>query len=243
MKTRNRMRRWWYSLIGVIVCMSGAVAFAQVPEGYDAFDTLYESDQIKAEALLHRLQVYLKEPRVRAFLMVIADAEGTIKKAYGGYLTHYKEGFFDSFDTHPERIVCGTYKGKPLNASAAGRYMILAKTWKKVRKALRLGDDFGPHHQDLAAVYLLEKCGALRYIRRGRIRDAIAKANIEWATFPNSPHNQVSRTMDQMLAKYNECYQKLLDRDAKKKWRAKVAARKIKTRHGPGTNTVDFYTA
>ena len=67
--------------------------------------------------------------------------------------------------------------------------MFLSKTWDWVSPKLDLGT-FCPANQDIAAVYLLENCGALERILVGDIKGAIKAASRYWAPMPGNGYGQ-----------------------------------------------------
>lgn len=140
----------------------------------------------------------LKELRLttegRAILDTIAAAEGTFRAGAGGYSMRFPGTTFPSFSWHP-REVLGAYVGdKYIYATAAGRYMILERTWNEVAKTLGLRD-FSPLNQDLAALHLVCTNGALDDVLNRRVELAVKKLNRTWATFPGAPYGQPMQKM------------------------------------------------
>lgn len=144
------------------------------------------------------ISTYLSDPKVKAFLDLIARAEGTYQVGDNGYNILYGFGTFQDYSKHPNKAVT---KGG-LTSTAAGRYQFLKKTWDSVKSATGL-NDFSPAAQDLGAIELLKRRGALPYIVSGDIQTAITKSNKEWASFPGSPYGQGTRSMNTMLNWYN----------------------------------------
>jgi muramidase (phage lysozyme) len=137
----------------------------------------------------------LDDPNVKAFFAVIRAGEGTSDS--GGYSRHYGGTSFDSFADHPRiAITAGRW-----TSTAAGAYQFLSRTWDECASALDLAD-FSPKNQDLAALFLIDRRKALEDVLAGRIEQAIAKCNREWASLPGSPYGQPVRTMEQALATY-----------------------------------------
>src|SRR2546423_13597729 len=108
----------------------------------------------------------LQNPNVRAFLDTISVSEGA------DYDTLVNKGRFNhaikDLSRHPNLNVAGS--------TAAGRYQFLFKTWQNVSAALEL-TDFRQHSQDLAAVELIRRRGALELVKAGKASDAILKCN------------------------------------------------------------------
>jgi muramidase (phage lysozyme)/uncharacterized membrane protein len=137
----------------------------------------------------------LDDHNVKSFLAVIRAGEGTSDS--GGYSRHYGGTSFDSFADHPRiAITAGRW-----TSTAAGAYQFLSRTWDECASALDLAD-FSPKNQDLAALFLIDRRKALDDVLAGRIEQAIAKCNREWASLPGSPYGQPVRTMEQALATY-----------------------------------------
>lgn len=134
-------------------------------------------------------------PNLQAFLWVIRFCEGTA--GTDGYRTMFGGGTFDSYADHPrKRFPFGnTY------STAAGAYQFLASTWDECAKALSL-PDFSPASQDLAAVYLIKRRGALEDVEAGRIATALADCNKEWASLPGAPYGQPTRSLEYCLKVY-----------------------------------------
>lgn len=146
------------------------------------------------------VNISITDPRVKAFLDLIARAEGTYHYgAQDGYNILYGFGTFNSYAQHPNIVV---NKGG-LRSTAAGRYQILKKTWDGVKSSIG-ASDFSPANQDKAAFELLRRRGALDKLSSNDIQGAINSANNEWASFPGSPYGQGTRSMAQMLSWYSE---------------------------------------
>jgi len=134
------------------------------------------------------LQEYLALPQVKAFLDVIAYAEGTL------YADEYHARFPDatclSLDCHPQAALCSHALGKYLCSSAAGRYQILTETWRIF--AWRVGaHDFSPHEQDRVAVQILLDKGIISHLLKEDIDTAMNKACHVWSSFPSSPLHSI----------------------------------------------------
>jgi muramidase (phage lysozyme) len=130
-----------------------------------------------------------KDPRIRAYLDTIAQAEfnglGYSKKQqyktlYGGREFQNLKGLM-----HHPRVYADRGDGK--KTSAAGRYQITATTWDQVRSeeyGQHLGG-FSPKEQDYAAIALLKKEGAIEPILNGNIKEANHRAAQRWASIPD----------------------------------------------------------
>jgi len=133
----------------------------------------------------------LDNPNVRKALNIIANTEGTDKTGSGGgYDIAFGGGKLASLDAHPRRYYEFTQTdGKKNQTSAAGRYQFLAKTWDDVAKQLGL-KDFSPRNQDIAAIELIRRAGALGQLEGGDVSGALAKLGGVWASLPSSPYAQ-----------------------------------------------------
>lgn len=143
-------------------------------------------------------ELYLKNPNMRRYLDVIAFTEGTEKN---GYYTKFGGGKISDLSRHPNLTWGRTGDGP---TSATGRYQFLTKTWNEQAKLLGL-NDFGPESQDLAAVSLIMRRGAVDDILNGDIDNANRKLSKEWASLPynKSPH-QHQKTTEQVLQKWEQ---------------------------------------
>ena len=138
---------------------------------------------------------HLQNSRVRQFLDGISAAEGTQEHGYG---TMFGGSKFDDFSQHPNTPIPFTdLNGKENLSTAAGKYQILNPTWESISDRIGL-EDFSPENQDLAAMYLLAEQGALQDVIDGNFESAIDKTGKIWASFPNSPYAQNTRSPEFM---------------------------------------------
>lgn len=153
---------------------------------------------------------------LRAFLDMIAYAEGTAGQVDDGYRTMFGYRTFDSYADHPRQAVQFTDgAGRKLWTSAAGRYQFMAisplpsgastkvDTWDRLRRDLGL-PDFSPASQDAAAVELIRQRGALNDVYAGRFDDAVAKVAPVWASLPGAGYSQPERKLTSLRAAYRE---------------------------------------
>ena len=145
----------------------------------------------------HECAEALKDRNVQAFLRVIR--EGETHQGDEAYRTIVGGSRFTSFDDHPRQYIRIERLG--VTSSAAGAYQFLASTWDECAKALGLAD-FGPPNQDLAAVFLIRRRGALEDVIEGRIERAIALCGKEWASLPGSPYGQGGISTERALKVY-----------------------------------------
>jgi muramidase (phage lysozyme) len=139
-----------------------------------------------------------QNPNVRTFLDLISETEGTTKH---GYSTAFGGGVLPALNDHPRTVQTFGKKGE--KTSAAGRYQFLQSTWDDVAKKYGL-TDFGPTSQDIAAVELLRRNGALSDVLNGDFKQAIARSGATWASLPSSPYNQPKKSnkaVDSILAR------------------------------------------
>lgn len=125
-------------------------------------------------------EAYHLTPARRALLNTIRYAEGTwIGGSHEGYRVLYGGGRFADLSRHPEITVHRRY-----SSAAAGAYQFLPGTWKEAAARLNLAD-FKPTSQDQAALYLVEKRGALhQFDREGLSPAVLARLASEWASLP-----------------------------------------------------------
>ncbi|MEY4636521.1 MAG: hypothetical protein RJA55_2319 [Acidobacteriota bacterium] len=138
----------------------------------------------------------LRHPNVRAFLRVIRAGESS--QDDGAYRMMVGGDLFSNTAAHPN--VVRTVRGLP-PSTAAGAYQFLHRTWQECREALDL-PDFGVESQDVAAVYLIRRRGALADVLAGRFEAAVDKCANEWASLPGSPYGQPTRSAEQARAVY-----------------------------------------
>lgn len=140
---------------------------------------------------------YREHPNIRAFLRAIRFGEGTADA--DGYRRLVGGGEFGSFHDHPrERKYIERYK---VWSTAAGAYQFIAGTWDEMRTLYAL-PDFSPESQDLAAIGLIHRRGALQDVLAGRIEQAIAKCAKEWASLPGSPYGQRTVALARVIQEY-----------------------------------------
>lgn len=135
---------------------------------------------------------------VRAMLNTIRWAEGTTGE--NGYRTLFGGDLFDSYAAHPNIVVAKLSNGKPIKSTAAGAYQILYRTWRSL-DALGL-PDFSPRSQDLAAVELIRRRGALQDVKDGQFARALTKLAPEWASLPGAGYGQPEKRAADLVAIY-----------------------------------------
>lgn len=143
---------------------------------------------------------YAADDNVRAFLRVLREGESSqtddaYRMRFGGELVD------PGLIWHPGGTVKRLINGKAIESSAAGAYQFLARTWESVAHEIGLAN-FGPASQDLAAIYLIARRGALPDVVAGRLDDAIRRCSGEWASLPDSPYGQPTLTFERARAVY-----------------------------------------
>lgn len=156
---------------------------------------------------------------VAAFLYMIRRAEHTAADVASGrdYMTFYGGTSFSNMSDHP--VITGEkspvrlkpeqcrrlgYASGVCVSTAAGAYQFIRPTWNALRAGPPRLPSFAPEDQDLAAVRLLQRIGALDLIKAGRIGDAIQTASTQWASLPGSTAGQGGRTMAEVESFYTD---------------------------------------
>jgi muramidase (phage lysozyme) len=133
---------------------------------------------------LSRYEKLLQQPQIRSLLDTIRYAEGTPGEA--GYRTQFTGVQFDPNKkgwAHP-RQVKGSSSG--YRSDAAGAYQFLSPTWDGVQKELGLSD-FSPRNQDIAALRLIERRGALDpFLKGAKFGEIMNRLSPEWASLPTN---------------------------------------------------------
>lgn len=154
-----------------------------------------------------RYRQLLQQPQVRALLNTIRYAEGTAGPA--GYQTMFGGGKFNDLSRHPDKVV----RTDGYASAAAGAYQFMPGTWQGVASQLGL-KRFGPEEQDIAAIRLIERRGALDPFLRGeKFGTVIDKLAPEWASLPTaaggSYYGQPSKGLGDLYRYYEEQKQRV----------------------------------
>jgi len=151
---------------------------------------------------------YSLTPQRRALLDTIRFAEGTwTNGGTDGYRMLYGGGLVQGLQRHPEIVVRRRY-----TSAAAGAYQFLPATWHAVAQQLKLSS-FEPHHQDQAALHLIQRRGALDlFDRLGPTPDVLARLAPEWASLPahhgGSYYGQPVKKHQELIAFYQTALQR-----------------------------------
>jgi len=158
-----------------------------------------------SQSTLEYYKNLLQKPEVRSYLDTVSYAEGTSGPA--GYQTMFTGKQFDPSKgwRHPRQI----QKGGGYTSDAAGKYQYLSTTWEGVKKELGL-PDFSPQSQDIGALHLLKRRGALDPLLKGDITTAIYKSAPEWASLPTAKGGSYYGQPSKSLKALQDYYQKQL---------------------------------
>jgi len=126
-------------------------------------------------------RIYAITPERRALLNTIRYAEGTwANGADSGYRVMFGGGLMPDLERHPDRVI----RSARYASAAAGAYQFMPFTWRMVSQALGL-ERFGPQVQDQAALFLIQRRGALTLADQGTFTPHLAhRLAPEWASFP-----------------------------------------------------------
>src|SRR5512139_1394283 len=147
---------------------------------------------------LEQCRAALASPRVRAFLRVIREGESSQDDS--AYTVMFGGQHFTAPPwVHPRQI----NEAAGLRSSAAGAYQFLSGTWGDCQQALNL-PDFSPESQDLAAIWLIGRAGALDDVLEGRLAVAVNRCANVWASLPGSPYGQPTLDYERVSRVYAE---------------------------------------
>jgi len=154
-------------------------------------EVLGEGDTWKTSPNASIPELY-KDPRVKSYLDIIARTEHRTKDVNNkdlyrrqfGYGAVEGRTFSLAEGGHPGEFF--NVEGQELDTSAAGKFQITYTTWKDFTSQYSFlnRNDFGEKSQDLAAVAILKKEGAIKPILNNNIAEANAAASNRWASLP-----------------------------------------------------------
>lgn len=141
----------------------------------------------------------LENPNIQGVLTAIRYGEGT-SDPERGYRTMFGGGTFDDFSRHPDVVI----SRNGYDSSAAGAYQFLTPTWNEVAGKLGLSD-FSPRSQDIAALALIDRRGALdEALAKGFTPEVSHRLAPEWASLPTregrSYYGQPVKRYDDLVA-------------------------------------------
>lgn len=151
------------------------------------------------------LERLLADGRVKAFLDVIARAEGTDPNGRGvGYdVIVSPGGRFTDFSRHPKKSVAVPTKAGIVYSTAAGRYQYLYSTWTSLANKYGF-TGFTPREQDLGAVALMAEKGAIPLLQANNFDGAVYAVRKVWASFPGANYpGQGMRSIESLRAWYS----------------------------------------
>jgi muramidase (phage lysozyme) len=186
-------------LVAAVLLIAGGVAYVVMEREVEAEDlpaddyapepeeSILENALSTVSNAFTAANEVVSDSQVQAFLWLIRTGEGTTGP--NGYRTMFGGSTFADMSDHPRRAI--TRSG--MTSTAAGAYQFLSRTWDEMAAKYDLVD-FSPASQDVAAVGLIKRRGALADVLAGRFRAAIQKCNKEWASLPGSPYGQPTLT-------------------------------------------------
>jgi muramidase (phage lysozyme) len=148
----------------------------------------------------------LTNDNIQAFLRLIREGESN--QSERAYQLMYGGEVFHSFEDHPrvktrEKADEFIKNGRKDYTTAAGAYQIVASTWDPLAKKWGL-NDFGPTNQDIAALALIHERGALDFVLKGQVHEAINRLKNVWASLPGSGYGQPTQRLDRALKVYRD---------------------------------------
>lgn len=161
------------------------------------------------------------DAKLYGFLYMIRASEHTLADARSGkaYQVFYGGSTFTNMSDHPvltkekapvqlpDDFCRKVGLGPGCVSTAAGAYQITRPTWNQFRAGGSWGPylpDFSNGSQDEAARRILIRDGVLPLLYEGRLSEAIHKAAARWASLPGSTAGQGGKTLDYVVARYNE---------------------------------------
>lgn len=145
------------------------------------------------------------EPNLKAFLDMIAWAEGTDNGRQetkdDGYDVLVGGGLFTGYQYHPRKLIALPRLG--IKSTAAGRYQLLSRYYDAYKRSLKLSD-FSPASQDKIAIQQIRERRALEDIKAGRIESAISKVRNIWASLPGAGYGQHEQEIATLIERYKK---------------------------------------
>ncbi|MBM5827839.1 MAG: endolysin [Cyanobacteria bacterium M_surface_7_m2_040] len=183
---RSAFHRRWPTALLLAGLTSGLPALAApAPAAAQEAPVEHSLQPLSALAMLEALpqaqRIFAITPERRALLNTIRYAEGTWAQGSDlGYRILFGGSVIDSLERHPNRVM----RSARYASAAAGAYQFMPFTWAMAARALGL-PAFHPELQDQAALFLVQRRGALQLADRGELTPhLVAKLAPEWASFP-----------------------------------------------------------
>lgn len=152
------------------------------------------------------MSVINEHPNIKAFLDMIAYAEGTPR--YGkedGYNVLFGGGTFDNgYVDHPRQAITRRMGKSEITSTAAGRYQFLSRTWDAIVKQYGFKGRFIPEAQDLAAIKLIMERKAYEDVRAGRFSVAVKRCSNIWASLPGAGYGQPEHKLESLVVAYQK---------------------------------------
>ena len=146
----------------------------------------------------------LLSPEEKAALATIRYAEGADYDRLFGWFEN-KSRVFDPYTQigHPNSPY--TSSGGSYTSTAAGAYQAMPDTWNEEVRRWSITNDFTPHNQDLFALARLQYRGLLGEVQAGDTSWIDSRhMGLEWASFPNSPYGQPTKSSGNLRTYYYE---------------------------------------
>jgi muramidase (phage lysozyme) len=152
----------------------------------------------------------MMDPKLAAFLSLIAWSEGTadgLDSGYGVIVSGVNgPNSFTDYSDHPfaagrRPILVNAHSTPPLYSTASGRYQLMLHWWHPYKMEMGLAD-FSPASQDAVALQQMKERGAIVDIVSGQIDLAIHLCSNIWASFPGNDYGQGGKAMPALLARY-----------------------------------------
>lgn len=137
----------------------------------------------------------IQNENAQKYLRMLALAEGTYKNSTSNpYNVAFGGSTIADLSKHPGVARDFTQTdGKANKTTAAGAYQFIKPTWENLQASLKL-PDFSPRSQDLAALELIRRNGALNDVLAGNFDAANKRNGGTWASLPSSPYAQPKRS-------------------------------------------------
>jgi muramidase (phage lysozyme) len=138
---------------------------------------------------------------MQAFLRAVRFGEGTSDDL--GYYRLCGGGEMPTLDRHPAYDGFKIYIPRlDVYSTAAGAYQINLPTWESL--GFHRDSPFQPYDQDIAAMMLINRKGALDLIEDGLIKAAVNKCRKVWASLPGAGYGQREEKLSAVLSEFEK---------------------------------------